>query len=89
MTDRLNGINPNTLRNKFMPAGVALAFVFLGCGAMAQAPCAETYTVQSGDTFYGIANDHDLTAEQITNMNPKLGSIGIIQSGQEICVGLQ
>ena len=86
MTENLRGIKFSEIRNKIYTVLLALAVPFLGCGVMANAPCAEFHTVNQGETFYGIANDKGLTDEEITNLNPDMTQLGTIYSGQQICV---
>ena len=51
--------------------------------AMAQGGC--TYVVQVGDTIYGIALAHDMTWEEISQLNPEIDN-GILEPGQELVV---
>lgn len=47
---------------------------------------AHTYTVQSGDTFSGIAKKHSLSLSELASLNPQIANINIISVGQKINV---
>lgn len=44
------------------------------------------YTVQSGDTFGGIAKKHDMTEDQLKALNPDIKDINKLQIGQMLLV---
>ena len=46
----------------------------------------QTYTVQSGDTFSGIADKHDMTSEELKMLNPQIENTNKLQIGQELLV---
>lgn len=49
-------------------------------------PTVTTYTIEAGDTLYGIALRYDTTAEAIMAANPSLVSPNDIQSGQVLVI---
>ncbi|OQV20260.1 putative Chitinase 5 [Hypsibius exemplaris] len=48
--------------------------------------CKQTYTVQSGDSFWAISNTYGMTTAQLQALNPEIGNPSAIYPGQLICV---
>jgi LysM repeat protein len=42
------------------------------------------YTIQTGDTMFSIAQEHDLTLEELVAANPQIDDPAVIYTGQEI-----
>lgn len=45
----------------------------------------QTYTVKKGDTFYGIAKNHDISLSELFSLN-NIGSDAVLKAGQKIKV---
>ena len=46
----------------------------------------QVYTVQSGDTFSGIASKHNMTSDELKALNPQIENTNKLQIGQELLV---
>ena len=57
-----------------------------GGGGGGGSGCSQTYTVQPGDSFWLIANAHNMTVEQLQALNPNVTNPSMIYPGQVLCV---